>query len=76
MNVEAMTLEELLDELPPQLQSEVKDFAEFLVTKHITAPKKSRRLRQDWANALEDDKDTYTSVELQHLAMKWSSETI
>ena len=41
------TLKELIDQLPPELQREVRDFAEFLLEKK--AKKAGRKLRQDWA---------------------------
>jgi hypothetical protein len=65
-------LEELIRELPPALQAEVRDFVEFLLTKR--AHPSSRRLRQDWAGALQSYKQQYTSVELQHLSLKWRNE--
>ena len=40
------TLEELIDQLPPELQREVRDFAEFLLEKHRRKPK--AKLRFDW----------------------------
>lgn len=33
--------------------------------------KKKRRLSQDWANALSDYSNQYTSLELQKKAMEW-----
>ncbi len=60
------TLEELIKELPPHYQTEVKDFVVFLLTKHEA--KKGRRLSQNWAGALSEHRDKYTSVALQHEA--------
>jgi len=40
------TLKELIDQLPPELQREVRDFAEFLLEKHGRKPK--AKLRFDW----------------------------
>lgn len=74
MNIVAMTLEELVRELPPELRSELKDYAEFLYTKYQIASKKERRLRQDWANALEDTKRNLSAVDLQHKALEWRGE--
>ncbi|RKY70343.1 MAG: hypothetical protein DRQ14_09120 [Candidatus Latescibacterota bacterium] len=63
------TLEELIDQLPPELQREVRDFAEFLLEKHRRRPR--RRLRLDWAGGLKEYRDQYTSLELQKKALEW-----
>ena len=57
------TLQELIRQLPPHLQEEVKEFAEFLLERR--AKKFGRKLRQDWAGALREYRDQYTSLELQ-----------
>jgi hypothetical protein len=72
MNPKSMTFDEIIEALPPELRSQVKTYAEYLLTKHLANPGKSRRLRQDWANALKNDPDS--SVDLQHLALNWRSE--
>ena len=64
-----LTLKELLEQLPPDLQQEARDFVEFLVEKRAT--KSKRRLRLDWAGALKDYRDQYTSLELQKKALEW-----
>lgn len=63
------TLELLIKQLSPELQEEVRDFVEFLLKKRYQ--KVERRLRQDWAGALEDYRDQYTSLELQKKALEW-----
>ncbi len=60
---------ELLDQLPPELEREVVDFVEFLLQKRTKKPGKF--LRQDWAGALEEYRDQYTSLELQKKALEW-----
>ena len=67
MNTVTKPLEELIQDLPPRLRVEVRNFVEFLLSKQIRPTK--RRLRQDWAGTLKAD--GYTSVELQHLASDW-----
>ncbi len=62
------TLEELIKELPPELQKEVHDFLQFLLEKRMR--KYGRTLRQDWAGALRDYRDQYTSLELQKKALE------
>ena len=62
-------LEEMLKELPPELRREVEDFVEFLLARHVRKPKGQFKL--DWRGALEDMRDQYTSVDLQHKALEW-----
>jgi hypothetical protein len=63
------TLPKLIQSLPPEMQQEVQDFIEFLLTK------RARRSRGkptfEWAGALEDLRDQYTSVDLQHKISDW-----
>lgn len=58
------TVKELVEQLPPDIQQEVRDFAEFLLEKQRRSAK--RKPSFDWAGALSDLRDDYTSVELQH----------
>jgi hypothetical protein len=71
MSVTTKPLEQLIQELPPGLKAEVRDFVEFLLAKHDRPT--PRRLRQDWAGALRIS-EQYSSVELQHLALEWRQE--
>ena len=62
-------IDERIKELPPELQQEVEDFVEFLLEKRM---KKSRgKPNFQWAGALKDLRDQFTSVELQHELKKW-----
>ena len=63
------TLKEFVEDLPPDLQQEVKDFIEFLLEKR--AKKTRGKPKFDWAGALKDLRNQYTSVELQHTISKW-----
>jgi len=58
------TVKELVEKLPPDMQQEVKHFAEFLLEKRRRKP----RHKPDfgWAGALKHLRDEYTSVDLQH----------
>ncbi len=58
------TLAELVEQLPPDIQKEVKDFAEFLLEKRVK--KKHKVPTFDWEGALKDLGEQYNSVELQH----------
>ncbi|MEO0130002.1 MAG: DUF2281 domain-containing protein [candidate division WOR-3 bacterium] len=62
-------LKDIVEKLPPELQQEVEDFIEFLLTKRSS--KRGRRLRQDWAGALREYRNQYTSLELQKKALEW-----
>ena len=67
MTVGEKPIEELVQELPPEAQIEVRDFVEFLLIKH--GRRTGRSLRQDWAGALREYRDRYTSLELQGKAL-------
>lgn len=58
------TVKELVEKLPPDMQQEVKHFAEFLLEKRRKKTRSKPDL--DWAGALKHLSDDYTSVELQH----------
>ena len=62
-------IEEMVKKLPPELRREVEDFVNFLIEKKARGH--GRELRQDWAGALKDYKDKYTSLELQKKALEW-----
>ena len=62
-------LEELVQDLPPDMRAEVRDFIQFLLTKQSRRVR--RTLRQDWAGALRDYRQQYTSLELQRQALSW-----
>jgi len=69
MNAMARPLEDLVQELPPDMRAEVRDFVEFLLAKRDRHSGKP--LRQDWAGALREYRQQYTSLELQRQAMDW-----
>ena len=62
-------IEKMIEELPPELQKEVEDFINSL--KEERARKAGKILRQDWAGALRDYRNQYTSLELQKKALEW-----
>ena len=63
------TLKKLVEQVPPELEPEVKDFVEFLLSKK--APSKSQKPTFEWAGGLKELKSKYTSVELQHEIAGW-----
>lgn len=69
MNTSTKPLAQLVEELPPDAQLEVRDFIEALLTKRERKP--VGKLRQDWAGALRDVRDQYSALELQRKALDW-----
>ncbi len=63
------SLEGLTNALPPDLQEEVKDFAESLLERK--RGKSAGPLRQDWAGALRDYGKQYISLGLQKKSLEW-----
>ncbi len=68
MSVAVKSLPEFVKELPPDIQFEVRDFAEFLLQKR--KKKTLKPLRQNWAGVLRKHRHQYSSVELQHKALE------
>ena len=66
------SVEELFNQLPPESQHEVRDFIEFLLEKVRARPR--RQPQFGWAGALEDLRDQYSSVDLQHQITDWRIE--
>jgi hypothetical protein len=64
------TLAEFVEQLPPDIQKEIKNFAEFLLEKR--AKKEHKVPTFDWEGALKDlgELSKYSSVELQHKILK------
>jgi hypothetical protein len=69
MSIQFKPLDELVRELPPDSQAEVRAFIESLLEKQKR--KSAGNLRQDWAGALSDYREEYTSLELQKKALDW-----
>jgi len=62
------TVEDVIKALPPDLQQEVLDFAEFLKERHTD--RKQKRLRMSWAGGLREFRDKFTSLGLQKKALE------
>jgi hypothetical protein len=69
MATEIRPLEQLLKELPQESQAEVRDFVESLIEKRKR--QSAGHLRQNWAGALEDYREQFTSLELQKKSLDW-----
>ena len=69
MSSDHKSLEEIVRELPPDSREKVRQFVETL-----SKPSRDRsehKLEQNWAGALSDFRDEYTSLELQQKALQW-----
>lgn len=69
---ETTSTEELFRQLGPESQKEARTFIEYLIAKQ-----EARRRQQpqfDWAGALSEMRDQYSSVDLQHQLLNWRSE--
>jgi len=58
-----------LEMLSPDLQKEVADFVDFLLTKRVQKKKKTPKM--DWMGGLKEYKDRYTALELQKKSTEW-----
>ncbi len=68
-----MSLQEMIQVLPPELQNQVRDFIARLLNERSI---KTRRKPQFvWAGALRELKEEYTSVQLQHQISEWRTGT-
>jgi len=63
------SIDERIKNLPPALKKEVEEFVNSLLKKR--RKKNGKKVRQDWAGALRDYRDQYTSLELQKKALEW-----
>jgi uncharacterized caspase-like protein len=62
------SIEERIKDLPPELRKQIHDFVESLCRKQQQARSKPTF---SWAGALQDLRDSFTSVELQHKVSGW-----
>jgi len=70
----ATSLSQSFDILPPYAQREVIDFIEFLTVKYAKSmPEKTKEepFSFSWEGKLAHQKENFTSVELQHQAGAW-----
>ena len=59
-----LSLQEVLRMLPPELQTEVRDFAAFLLERKVSQERLPMKFQ--WEGVLKDLRGQYTSVQLQH----------
>ena len=72
MQEENKSTEELLRRLSPESQRQVRNLVESLIAKQEAQPR--RQPQFDWAGALSEMRDQYSSVDLQHQLSNWRSE--
>jgi hypothetical protein len=72
MNEYVKSINEMVNELAPGQQAEARDFIESLLAKKRAGPR--RKPQFDWAGALKDMRDEYSSVDLQHESTRWRTE--
>jgi len=61
-------IEQKIQELPPYLLEEVDD---FIISKKGKKQKQTGRLKQDWAGALSQFSNQFSSIESQKKALEW-----
>lgn len=64
-------IEQKIQELPPYLLEEVDDFIDFIISKKGKKQKQTGRLKQDWAGALSQFSNQFSSIESQKKALEW-----
>lgn len=64
-----LSLQEMVQKLPPELQEEVQDFVAFLLERRTA--RKNIPMTFKWEGALKDLRGEYTSVQLQHQVFEW-----
>lgn len=63
------SLTDQIEQLPPELKQEVRNFVEILLEKREN--RSETELQLDWRGALEDLNQKYTSVELEQKSLQW-----
>ncbi len=56
------------EDVPKNIQEQVFDYFEYLMTKYKNKEKQKKKFSFDWEGGLSELKNEYTSVELQHHA--------
>lgn len=73
MNTLARPLPDMIGELPPSAQQLVRDFVERLLAKQARKAS-NNKINLSWAGALREQRQTYTSLDLQKKSLEWRSE--
>ncbi len=60
-----------LNEAPPELLLEIRDYINFLLSEHEKSEKAKTPFDFSWEGGLSELAEEYTSVALQHEASEW-----
>jgi hypothetical protein len=63
------TIDHKIKQLPQNLQKEVIDFVDFLLSKKVRRKHKKPQLK--WIGGLKEYRDKFTALELQKKASEW-----
>ena len=63
------TIEHKIKQLPQNLQKEVIDFIDFLLSKKVR--RKHKKPQLNWIGGLREYRDKFTALELQKKASEW-----
>jgi hypothetical protein len=66
------SINQMVNELAPGQQAEARDFIESLLERKRVSTR--RKPQFDWAGALKDMREDYSSVDLQHESSRWRTE--
>ena len=69
----AQSIQTKAGQLPQELQREVLDYIEFLLSEYQPPVSVQKQFRFDWEGGLSALKTQFTSVELQHTVLAWRS---
>lgn len=69
MSSDQRSLEDIVRDLPPESQAKVRQFVELL--QETSNGETIKRLVQNWAGALSDYREKYTSMDLQQKSLEW-----
>jgi len=69
MSNQTKTLEELVREVPAEYRGQLRAYVESLLATPRAKPRSKPQF--PWAGALDDLRDRFTSVDLQHKIARW-----
>jgi hypothetical protein len=69
----AQIIQRKAGQLPEELQREVMNYIEFLLSKYPSSADETDKFRFDWEGGFSKLNTQYSSVKLQHKALEWRS---
>lgn len=67
--VEPTSLQEIMSQLPPEFQEDVRNYAQFLLDTKVKS--KHEAIGLSWVGGLSAHRKDYTSMALQAKALEW-----